>query len=207
MNGDMVSGDIHDELTETNELPVIDQVYHCAEKLMPIVTELAACCRRVIIPCIGGNHGRGTLKSQMKNGWSHNAETHLFRYLQASTKHLENVEWHIPRADQILLDVMGWKVLTQHGTHIKSQGGVGGILVPLSRWAMRKASAQIYLFGHFHQACYFPAGDATIVVNGSLIGDSSYSSLLGLSYREPEQVGFLLDERRGLRSFEPVSVT
>jgi hypothetical protein len=127
----------------------------------------------------------------------------MYRWLRDSCKHLENIEWHIPRAEGLAVEIMGWRLQMQHGTQIKSQGGIGGILVPLTRWAARQNSAHFYGFGHFHQAQWFE----NVVVNGSLIGDSAYSKWHGMSYRDPEQVAFVIDEKRGLRHFERVSVT
>lgn len=202
INGDMVSGNIHPELLETNEVGLVEQVSECLGMLLPGVKELAACSRRLIITCTNGNHGRITAKSQIKTGWANSLESLLYRWLRAECKGLDNIEWHIPKAEGLAVDVMGYRFQIQHGTQIKSQGGIGGILVPLTRWATRAASAHYYGFGHFHQAeCY-----GKIIVNGSLIGDSAYSKWLGLEYREPEQVALVIDAKRGLRHFERVSV-
>lgn len=202
LGGDMISGSIHPELSATNEVGLADQVQAVYEAIMPGVEALAADARRLIIPCVSGNHGRATIKSQLKDGWANSLETLLYRMLREGSKHLGNVEWLIPRAEGIALDVHGRKIQIQHGTHIKSQGGIGGILVPLTRWATRAASADLYCFGHFHQAQFFDQ----VIVNGSLIGDSAYSKWLGLTYREPEQVWWIQDEVRGVRRFERVSV-
>jgi hypothetical protein len=202
LNGDMVSGNIHPELLETNEVGLVEQVEYCVGMLLPGIEALSKVSRRLIVTCTNGNHGRITAKSQIKTGWSNSLESLLYRWLRAECKHLENIEWHIPKAEGLALDIMGKRLQIQHGTQIKSQGGIGGILVPLTRWATRAASADYYGFGHFHQAeCY-----GKIIVNGSLIGDSAYSKWLGLEYREPEQVAFVIDEKRGLRHFERVSV-
>lgn len=170
---------------------------------MPGVRALAADSRRLIVPCVSGNHGRATLKAQIKDGWANSLETLLYRMLREGSRDLENVEWLIPRAEGLALEVHGRKIQIQHGTQIKSQGGIGGILVPLTRWAVRAASADLYIFGHFHQAQFFDQ----VIVNGSLIGDSAYSKWLGLTYREPEQVWWMQDDTRGVRRFERVSVT
>jgi hypothetical protein len=203
LNGDMITGQIHPELTETNEVGMVDQVSECVGMIVPGVRALAAKSRRLIVTCVGGNHGRWTPKSQIKTGHQNNAEGLLYRWLRSECKDLENVEWIIPRAEGCALDVMGTRVQIQHGTQIKSQGGVGGILVPLTRWALRAASADLYLFGHFHQASWFES----VIVNGSLIGDSGYSKWHGMTFRPPEQVGFVIDERRAVRHFERISVT
>lgn len=203
LNGDMVSGSIHPELESTNEVELADQVSEAAALIKPGIEALAKDSRRVIVTCTSGNHGRWTTKTRIKTGYGTNVETLLYRLLKAELAACENIEWIIPRAQGAAIDVHGHRLQVQHGTEIKSQGGIGGILVPLNRWAIRAASAHYYLFGHFHQAECF----GKVVVNGSLIGDSAYSKWHALEYREPEQVGFVIDERRGLRRFERISVT
>jgi hypothetical protein len=204
--GDLVSGSIHPELLETNEVPLVEQVTTAAGLILPGLRELSKDCRRLLVPCVSGNHGRITDKSRIKTGWANSLETLLYRLLQAETKDLPNVEWLIPRAENLQFDVMGHRCQIQHGTQIKSQGGIGGILVPLTRWATRAQAsvyAELYFFGHFHQACSFDM----VLVNGSLIGDSAYSRANGMSYRDPEQINAVIDEKRGLRRFDRVSVT
>jgi hypothetical protein len=203
-NGDMVSGSIHRDLVETNEVGLNDQVSECAAMCAPGIEALADSCRKLIVVCTHGNHARMNFgeRSCHKIGWQVSLETSLYRFLRATVRR-PNIEWIIPRAEGTAIDVHSWRFQFQHGTQIKSQGGIGGILVPLTRYATRAASAHYYVFGHFHQAeCYGP-----IVVNGSLIGDSAYSKWHGLEFRKPEQVFFVVDERQGLRRFERVSVT
>lgn len=210
LNGDMISGSIHEELTETNEVGRVEQVCEVSAAIEPGIKALAADSRKLLIVCTHGNHGRITDKSRIKTGWANSLETLLYRFLRKWSQDvgLSNIEWVIPKAENVAVDVMGWRLQVQHGTQIKSQGGIGGILVPLTRWATRSASANYYLFGHFHQAvCY-----DSIVVNGSLIGESAYSTANAMGgkagkERPPEQVNFVIDEKRGLRRFDPVSVT
>lgn len=207
--GDIISGNIHPELIETNECGLADQVSHAAAMIEPVIRELAAVARRVVIPCVSGNHARITVKSQIKTGWANSLETLLYRQLVVATRDITaagdgpGVVWHTPEAEQVQVLVHDTRLQVQHGTQIKSQGGIGGILVPLTRFAHRCNTADAYVFGHFHQAHWFE----NVIVNGSLIGDSAYSRANGMSYREPEQVSFVIDAVRGVRHFERVVVT
>lgn len=203
LGGDMISGSIHPELSATNEVGLVDQVQAGYEAIMPGIEALSNDCRKVVVIGIGGNHGRMTLKSQIKDGWANSLDVLLYRMLREGSKHLENVEFHIPRAEAMHLDVMGHRLRVQHGTFQRSNGGTGGILVPLRRFAFVEGGADYFIFGHFHQAQWFDE----IIVNGSLIGDSGYNRLLGLGSRPPEQVFFVMDQVRGVRRFERVSVT
>lgn len=207
LNGDIISGDIHDELRETNDGGIGDQADAAFEALYPGLVEMAdATPGKMHVVCIGGNHGRLTHKQQVKNGTQHSAE-HLGVYgplrkvLGAGKK--GNIVWHIPPSERYIFDVHGRRVSQQHGTMIRSQGGIGGTLVPMTRWVTRTADADLFLFGHFHEADAY----GRIIKNGALIGESGYTKWLGVESRPPEQVAFVIDATTGVRRFERVSVS
>jgi hypothetical protein len=207
INGDMVTGDIHDELRETNDGGMRDQCNACIDILYPgIMAMIEATPGICHIICIGGNHGRLTKKQHIKNGTQHSAE-HIGVYdpLRRLIGDMGGkVAWHIPQAERHIMTVHGWRVATQHGTMIKSQGGVGGTLVPMTRWVIRDNQADLYQFGHFHEADAY----GKVIKNGCLIGYSGYCGWIGVDpERPPEQVAYVLDADRGLRRFERVSVT
>lgn len=206
LNGDIVSGDIHDELRETNDGGLRSQCDAALVAVLPGVKALADVTPGVLhVVCIGGNHGRLTKKQQIKNGTQHSVE-HIGVYdpLRRQLGDMKGkIAWHIPPAERHIITVHGRRVSTQHGTMIRSQGGIGGTLVPMTRWVTRANDADLYLFGHFHEADAY----GKIVKNGSLIGPSAYTAWLGVEDRGPEQVAFVLDADRGVRRFERVSVT
>lgn len=206
INGDIVSGDIHDELRETNDGGLRAQCDAAVASLLPGVKAFAEATPGVLhIVCIGGNHGRLTHKQHIKNGTQHSAE-HLGVYdpLRRSIGDMKGkIAWHIPPAERFILDVHGHRVSQQHGTMIRSAGGIGGVLVPMTRWVTRDNAADLYLFGHFHEADAY----GKIVKNGATIGSSAYTAWLGIEDRPPEQVAFVIDVDRGVRRFERVSVT
>lgn len=206
INGDIVSGDIHDELRETNDGGLRAQCDVALGSLLAGVRAFADATPGILhCVCIGGNHGRLTHKQQIKNGTQHSAE-HLGVYdpLRRMLGDMGGkIAWHIPPAERFILDVHGWKVSQQHGTMIRSAGGIGGVLVPMTRWVMRDAAADYYVFGHFHEADAY----GKVLKNGATIGSSAYTAWLGIEDRPPEQIAFVLDADRGLRRFERVSVT
>jgi hypothetical protein len=210
LNGDIVSGDIHDELRETNDGGLRDQCDAAVAGILPGIAALADATPGVLhITCIGGNHGRLTHKQHIKNGTQHSIE-HIGVY-DPLRRHFDNhpkyrggkIAWHIPRSERHIVVVHGRRVSMQHGTMIKSQGGIGGTLVPMTRWVTRANDADLYMFGHFHEADAY----GKIVKNGSLIGPSAYTGWLGIEDRGAEQVAFVMDADRGVRRFERVSVT
>jgi hypothetical protein len=206
LNGDVISGDIHAELSETNDGGIRSQCDAAFAALHPGILALADDTPNVLhVVCIGGNHGRLTYHQQIKNGTEHSAE-HLGVYdplRRAIGDRNGKIAWHIPRGERHISEIQGMRVSAQHGTMIRSQGGIGGVLVPMTRWVTRTADADLFVFGHFHEDDAY----GKIVKNGSLIGQSGYTKWLGVEPREPKQVGFMIDQTRGLRRFERLWVT
>lgn len=206
LNGDIISGDIHPELSETNDGGLRSQCDAAFNSLAPGLEELAHVTPGTMhVVCIGGNHGRLTHKQQIKNGTQHSAEhlgvyDPLRRVIGAGKR--GNIVWHIPSAERYIFELHARRISIQHGTMIRSQGGIGGTLVPMTRWVTRTNDADLFMFGHFHEADAY----GKILKNGALIGESAYTKWLGVESRPPEQTCFVLDADAGVRRFERVSV-
>jgi hypothetical protein len=207
LNGDIVSGDIHDELKETNDGGLREQCRAARSFLYPGIVAFAdATPGRLHVVCIDGNHGRITVKRQIKTTVEHSAE-HFGVYdpleerIGAGPK--GNIVWHVSPAARYAIDVQGYRMSAQHGDMVRSQGGIGGTLVPLTRWAAKSNDADYYVVGHFHEADAY----GRMIKNGALIGESAYTKWLGVESRPPEQVGFAMDRVRGMRRFERISVS
>jgi hypothetical protein len=204
-NGDLISGYIHEELVAGNAMAPIPASLFVESLLHAGLTFLAKHLPhvKVRIVCEVGNHGRNTAKV-----WTSMAVENSYEY--AVYVHLAQLhpecEWSLPEGRHNFADIYGLRIHVHHGDTVKSQGGVGGILVPLNREAIRwreKYRAHLTLVGHFHQYMHTPK----IVVNGSLIGYSSYAdSLPGAAAEPPQQACFLVDAKRGVCQATPLWV-
>ena len=66
LGGDMLSGDIHDELTETNAETTQESILHFLDPVERGIKLLADEFGRVDVPCVVGNHPRRTRKPRAK---------------------------------------------------------------------------------------------------------------------------------------------
>ena len=66
LGGDIFSGDIHEELSETNEDTILASVIFWTEQITAGINLLAEHFEYVHIPCVVGNHGRRTRKPRAK---------------------------------------------------------------------------------------------------------------------------------------------
>ncbi len=73
LGGDMITGDIHEELVATNEREVMPTVVDLWGVLAWCIETLADKFGRVFVPCVGGNHGRNCYDAETEiltsRGW------------------------------------------------------------------------------------------------------------------------------------------
>ncbi len=216
LGGDMISGEIHDELTETNELPSIPLVLDLFGKLVWAITEMADKFGRVFVPCVVGNHGRTTFRPRMKNRVYSNFDWLLYSMLESHFKANgdDRVVFDIPHGTDAYYQVYGHRYLLTHGDTLGVRGGDGiiGAIGPIIRGdvKVRTSNAQMgqpydtLLMGHWHQLLpLFPR----LCVNGSLKGyDEFAKTALRASPEEPAQALWFNHPERGITCSWPVKL-
>lgn len=166
VTGDLISGDIHDELRVTNAFPVPVQIVRAAEVLSEQLAVLSQNFRVVTVHFIvADNHSRKTRKPQSsQEGW--NSENFLVGKLtEAYIEKLENVIFNIYPMHEKVIQVDNINYLAAHGHGI--QGWMGTPHYGIERRVAREAQARLqlimeerakmrevgfhkYLIGHWH---------------------------------------------------------
>lgn len=187
INGDMITGLLHDDLRETNDGPIMWSVIEVENQLIGMINALAKKFPKVFVCCTPGNHGRNTPKPRAKNSVYDSYEwlifTHIEQYFRSSPK----VDVHVPNGVDAHFQVFGHRFMQTHGDRLGVKGGDGiiGAIGPITRGAIKVGAQQracgrdfdTLMIGHYH--IYIPRGDATAVMcNGCLIGPNEYSQLL-----------------------------
>jgi hypothetical protein len=157
------------------------------------------------IPCHSGNHARTTKTTRFGAENGHSLEFLLYAHLAAYFRSEPRVQFQIATGMHSYLNVYGQTIRFMHGHSVKYGGGVGGIYIPinkaLSQWDKGRR-ADLSVLGHFHQM----RDGGNFLVNGSLIGYSSFALSIRADYEQPKQALFLLDKRRGRTCTWPVLV-
>lgn len=201
--GDMVSGNIHDELARSNEAEIMDTVDYWSERLAQIVATLSKEFPTVFIPCVVGNHGRNTKKPRHKGRIRDNFDWLIYRNVMRNVKAsgLSNVTFDISEATDVRWETFGWKYLLTHGDQASGGSGWGGIYSPIMRlyekklkaYAARGQSFDYMMMGHWHQ--FFDAGP--VIVNGSTKGYDEFAHNLNFRPEPPQQAFWLTDPEHG----------
>lgn len=200
--GDIISGFIHDELSQCNGLTPLEAIYK-AQSL--IFSGLQFLCRntslnKITFIGIVGNHSRTTKKIQHSNGYKMSYEWLMYQNLKDKCK--DNglpIEFNIPDSEIAIVKTDdGNCYMFAHGYQIKGSGTgtVCGIYPSLNRltlkWDRTFRQSKIFI-GHFHSCTSIP----NAVVNGSIIGYTAYALSNGMPYEEPAQMYEVHDTNMG----------
>lgn len=192
--GDMISGDIHEELAISNDRTPIQCVNDLTDLMGAQVEALAARFGRVHVPCVTGNHGRTTKRIRFKGRVFTSYEWNIYCNLQREFKRSKHVTFQIPNQTDARFNVYGHRYLLTHGDTLGVKGGDGiiGALGPIRRGEIkiRNAESQIendfdtIMMGHWHQYIALPG----LIVNNSLKGFDEFArSALRAPYSRPSQ--------------------
>lgn len=197
LGGDFITGDIHEELRETNEGTVQQSLLEAEEHLLAGLLRFADEFGKVFVPCVVGNHGRSTLKPRHKNRIYTSYEWNLYCHLERHLRDDKRFLFSVPGEADAYFKVFDHRFMLTHGDSLGVKGGDGiiGALGPIARGTMKvgRSQAQVgrnfdtLLMGHWHT--YIPRGEAVpVIVNGTLKGFDEFAHTgLRVSYSRPSQ--------------------
>lgn len=213
--GDIVSGEIHDELAKTNDGELLPAVPEAVDLLYHALTTIAEQTKaRVIAPCAAGNHGRNTKRIEAKRFTATNFDWLIYVLLE---RQIARSEW----ADRIVVTASHsnearWKIYDHHylGLHghdlgVKGGDGIIGAIGPIMRGRMKVLAQQraagypvdTLVLGHWHQYLTLPG----LVVNGSIKGyDEFTAKVLRAPPAPPVQALWYTHPDRGITCHWPV---
>lgn len=211
LGGDLVSGDIHEELRMTNALTSHEQVQAVVEEVVAGILELKQTFGKVHAVGVPGNHGRSTVKPTAK---MYSRLSYDMLCVAMIHRHFLNdpeVTFQASEAKDQIVPIFGRSVFVTHGDKIGTKGGMGfaGPLLPIVR-GTKKIEAQqasigrrpdLILHGHYHLSANPGNG---VLSNGSVPGYSEFADDLRAVVEPPQQWIFLLQQKWGLRERLPV---
>src|SRR6185437_5638497 len=139
INGDIFSGDIHDELRESNEGSVPESFLEVQEQMIAALNLIADRFKRVFVPCTIGNHGRITLKPRHKGRVVTSYEWLLYNQLERHFRNDRRFRFSIPGETDAHYTVLGHRFHQTHGDTLGVKGGDGiiGAIGPIARGAVK----------------------------------------------------------------------
>lgn len=200
--GDMLSGNIHESLRETNQMPLAEATVQFGLDGADWLENLASNFKRTTFRGVVGNHPRESMKPATKRKFS-NADWTCYQVMRQRLKR-SPVEFEIPKSSRLAFNVYATRFLMYHGDAVgpSSMVGVpwGGIIRHVARLRNQFADSgeaiSHFVCGHFHEAN--AVQNRKIIVNGSIIGPNEYSLEKFGECSGPTQLLLTVNKRHGL---------
>lgn len=208
LGGDMISGNIHDELAATNELNTMPTLLDLYKNLVPSLTLMADTFGHVFVPCVSGNHDRDTKKTWAKDrnhtsfGWL------LYQFLAVAFAEDKRVTFYIPDSADALYRIYGIRYLLTHGDQFKAGDSIIGPIGPITRGDQKKLARNqavgqdydVMEFGHWHKRML----SSRLRGNGSLKGYDEYAAQGNFGFEPPSQNFWVTHPDHGITFDAPV---
>lgn len=187
MLGDILAGNIHDELRESAETTVPDAMAQYLQFITGLISEYAKLFKQVDIFCVVGNHARVTKEVRFKKKGIDNYEYTIYRCMEMffNAKPELNVHVHTTEATVMFANIgnQTWKL--EHGDSYRGGTAFAAPFPSLTRdgakdremYGAMGYAYQASMIGHFHIGGeHFLQGDsAPIYINPSMVGPGEYS--------------------------------
>jgi len=182
--GDFISGDIHYELTATNEFPPPMQATKAGGLLAMAVATAAPYFEKIRVEfVVADNHSRLTKKTQCKQGGINSWNFIVSTVAQMMLGKHKNVTFNTHNVLEAVVRVQNKKYLILHGDGIKGVNGIPfyGIQTKIGKEAVARMNMpnekkfDTIVMGHYHQ----PAKMVNWMMGGSLSGTTEYDHKAG----------------------------
>jgi hypothetical protein len=190
--GDLIAGDIHEDLARTNALTSTEAVTAAAACYVSGIRQLLEHFSAVHVVAVPGNHGRTTARPPVKLVARLSYDMLCAQMVRDALRDENRVTWTLSAAIDARVPVYGRTIVVTHGDRYAKGGqGLTGPGLPAIRGAARvrqQAAAaglgcDLLLIGHFHTSM-MPGG---VLVNGSIVGYSEYAHGLRVAVEPPQQ--------------------
>lgn len=208
LNGDFLSGDIHEDLTSTNDKPMMPAFLDVFNVLSWFLETMLSEFNKVMVFGCVGNHPRTTDKIPAKNKTYTNYDWLLYRLVEKWFEEKDGINFYISDGDDLQFKIYHHRYRMTHGDQFRGGTGFIGPYAPITRGEIRKRAAaetlninyDTLVIGHFHQLMVLDR----VIVNGSLVGYDELGVKSNFPYQDPKQALWITHPRRGITISAPV---
>lgn len=197
--GDMISGDIHDDLSRSNETMPIEQTLDCSEMMYGGLEKLCQAFPTVEFLGVSGNHARMYRKPFFNRKQIESLDYILYKILEYKGADQPNLKFHTPESFYAVADIADRKFLVMHGDTIKQQNSFSlpfyGMWKEFMKWKAMDGVSDFddMIVHHNHIPVSLSIGEGTFYGNGALKGKDDFS-LAGTRLPAPATQRFLTVE-------------
>jgi len=215
--GDLITGEIHDELTESNEAKPPETIEYFLDPMIAGIRMLREEYGRVHVVEVDGNHDRLYRKKRSK-GRARDSWSWLFwKVLAREFKRFSTVTFTIPDSPDTIFPIYDTRILLHHGDSFRGGGGIAGPLTPLAIGHYRKSRKHadairytkdpslgfdLIIQGHVHHRNSIPG----VITVGALKGYDEYASDKNYPFEPASQELLIVTPQRGVTFQAPIYV-
>ena len=209
--GDAVSGGIHEELRETDDLLPLEAARVVFEEEAAGIEKLADFFGKVEVKSVsGGNHDRDTPKRQTKKRVGHNLDAMIDYMLAGYFRNDPRVTFQLTKSTDVVFPIFDTLALATHGDNIGSGGGTGFIgpvaniakgvqKIRVEQGHLKRIIEHVYV-GHFHTFHHC----RQFTANGSFPGYSEFAKSFRMQPEPPTQALQFWSPKRGMVDLRPI---
>lgn len=210
--GDTISGAIHDELKETDDLTPIEAVECAFEEESAGIHKLADAFGHVDVktPGSAGNHDRNLLKPTTKKASAHSYDRLIAYMLRREFNNDSRVTFQTSKSFDVRFPIYEKQILLTHGDRMGSGGGQGfvGPMATIMRGVQKVFMEQAALgfhidrvdHGHFHT----PGYQEWVLSNGCMPGYSEFAKQFRMRPSPPTQFLLYHHKKHGVVDIKPI---
>ena len=206
--GDMLSGNIHEELRETNEYPIALSMMGLIDHMTAGIDLLVEKFGKVYVPCVVGNHGRWDKKPRAKNRAYESYEWIIYQMLAKHYAKDDRIHFDIADGPDLPYKIYDTRYLLTHGDQARGGSGIAGALSPLMLMDHRKRKRAMathqefdYLqMGHWHQRMMVKG----LIVNSSVKGYDEWTASMNFEFELPSQQMWITHAEYGITASWPI---
>jgi hypothetical protein len=208
--GDLFTGEIHEELKESNYERILESVLNAQE---PILSGLAMLDREydgaVEVDAVVGNHGRQARKSVFKGRVYDNFEWLFWSIIRDRLKDRgSRVVVNVSTSMDMNIEVYGRNYLLTPGDQFQGGTGISGAFAPLSLGSHRKSKRQAaagmqmesMIIGHLHQLINIPG----VKMGGTLKGMDEFAFGINVPPADAAQAFWITSPERAEVLWMPI---
>lgn len=185
--GDIFSGNIHDELKETNEAPITKLIVDYYKFICGAIISLKNVFKEINLHCVVGNHSRINPKWQSKNKSYDNYEYILYSFLKDKFDSVDGINVIVSDSTVLFASIGGMTWKLEHGDAYRGGSAFVSPWGTVSRdnfkdymiYSELDKKPDAVLMGHWHSAGWLPmqGNNIPIIEAPSLVGPGEYSML------------------------------
>lgn len=207
--GDLFTGEIHDELTESNYERILQTVLNAQEPILAGMELLEREYTNVEVDAVVGNHGRMALKSVFKGRVYDNFEWLFWSIIRDRLKDRgSKIVINVSTSMDMNVPIYGRNHLLTHGDQFKGGTGISGAFAPLSLGSHRKSKRQAaagmpmetMVIGHLHQLINIPG----VIMGGTMKGMDEFAFGINVPPADAAQALWITAPERAQTIWMPI---